>query len=54
VCFTDKIKDNRCNYPNYNCTTCNDINATLIDDICQCNDGFIGQGYIQCFIDGIY
>jgi len=51
VCFTEEDKDKRCTYPGggYVCSTCKE-NATLGDDgICQCNTGYLGTGYIDCY-----
>jgi Leucine-rich repeat (LRR) protein len=53
VCFTEEDKDKRCTYPGggYVCSTCKE-NATLGDDgICQCNTGYLGTGYIDCYND---
>jgi len=38
-----------CNYPKYynicsNCAT----NASLVNGICKCNNGYSGLGYIHC------
>ena len=34
-------------YPKNNCKECAD-NASLVDDICQCDSGYVGLGYIYC------
>jgi len=38
-------------YIDYECTICVE-NASLVDGICQCNNGYSGIGYINCFENG--
>lgn len=52
LCYS-KINGNPyCNYPKtyYDCTYCKE-NSTFNTDICYCNKGFIGIGYIECIKD---
>eukprot|EP00833_Pecoramyces_ruminatium_P003956 jgi/Orpsp1_1/1177988/evm.model.c7180000063638.1 len=50
LCSNDK--DERCTYPetNYSCTTCVE-SAKLVDDVCKCDNGLTGAGYIKCEVN---
>jgi len=48
LCY--KTINSKC-YINYECTQCVE-NASLVDGICQCNNGYSGIGYINCFENG--
>jgi len=52
VCYDEDEKNSKCNYPanNYICKSCKE-NATLVGDICQCDSGYLGEGYIECYND---
>jgi len=45
----EKIKNELCHYPNteYDCMTCTE-NSSIDQNLCKCNDGYNGIGYIEC------
>jgi hypothetical protein len=47
LCFVTSEKRLKCEYTDLDCTVCKE-NASLKDDICRCNDGFSGAGYVLC------
>ena len=49
LCYVEEEKNTNCYYPesNTDCQNCVE-NASVIDGICQCNDGYFGIGYIEC------
>ncbi|OUM61116.1 hypothetical protein PIROE2DRAFT_12952 [Piromyces sp. E2] len=52
LCFEEKDKDERCFYSSdyHYCTTCVDNTiSSVVDDICQCKEGYHGVGYIKCY-----
>lgn len=52
LCYNEDEKNSKCNYPanNYICTSCKE-NASLVNDICKCNSGYLGEGYVECYND---
>jgi len=52
LCYVTSERNLHCNYPhdNANCGECAE-NATLVDDVCQCDSGYSGLGYINCESD---
>ncbi|ORX60105.1 L domain-like protein [Piromyces finnis] len=50
LCYLESEKRTKCKYTNYECSKCVE-NATLKDNMCTCNDGFIGVGYVLCTDD---
>ncbi|OUM61310.1 hypothetical protein PIROE2DRAFT_12731 [Piromyces sp. E2] len=46
LCYSNKYS--YCKYPNYECSACKD-NAKVVNNVCQCNNGYNGIGYIKCF-----
>jgi len=54
ICYDEKDKDSRCTYPtvHYDCSNCQNYNiSTVVDDICRCNEGYSGAGYIECYTE---
>jgi len=49
LCYVEEEKNSLCNYPyySYDCQKCVE-NASLVDGICQCNEGYYGLGYTYC------
>ncbi len=49
LCYLKEEVNSLCTFPktNYDCTDCKP-HASLIDGICQCNNDYIGIGYIKC------
>jgi len=49
VCYIPEEKNSRCKYSSSysDCSSCVD-NASLVDGVCQCNEGYSGFGYIYC------
>ncbi|OUM61789.1 hypothetical protein PIROE2DRAFT_12092 [Piromyces sp. E2] len=48
ICHSNK--NSKCIYPknNIDCTKCKE-NSSLVNNICQCNSGYNGIGYIKCY-----
>ncbi|KAL6628820.1 L domain-like protein [Neocallimastix californiae] len=55
LCYSKSEKLSDCSYPEtyYDCTKC-EPNASLINGVCKCNNGYSGIGYIKCFNETIY
>ncbi|OUM59749.1 hypothetical protein PIROE2DRAFT_14652 [Piromyces sp. E2] len=47
LCFDESEKNRRCSYPENNCSKCVE-NASFVGDVCQCDSGYSGLGYIYC------
>ncbi len=56
LCYSKEDENPLCSYPTtyYNCTECIDDNSSLVEDLCQCNEGYSGVGYIKCYSDDKY
>jgi len=54
LCYNKRARNNKCDYPEIymNCETCKE-NSSLVKNICQCNEGYSGIGYIECKIGNI-
>lgn len=47
LCYISTQKNDKCKYSNYDCHTCKE-EATVVGDICRCNAGYSGTGYVLC------
>jgi len=52
LCYIEEEINILCDYPfkSKNCQKCVE-NASLVDGICQCNEGYSGLGYTYCSKD---
>jgi len=49
LCYSKENMNSKCKYPTtyYDCLSCTS-NANVINDVCKCNDGYLGVGYMEC------
>jgi len=50
LCYSkEKTKNELCHYPDteYDCMNCME-NSSIDQNVCKCNDGYNGIGYIEC------
>jgi len=55
LCYSYVNQNSLCNYPEtyYDCRNCMD-HSSIENDICICNDGYQGIGYVECLKEGKY
>ncbi|OUM61788.1 hypothetical protein PIROE2DRAFT_12091 [Piromyces sp. E2] len=51
LCYSTENINPSCIYPqiHYNCSDCKDSNSVIVDGVCQCQSGYSGIGYMECF-----
>ena len=47
LCYNKTYYNQNCNYTENYCSECKS-NASLIDNICQCDKNYSGLGYLYC------
>jgi len=48
LCYSKKEKDSKCEYTNYECSTCSENAKADSNGVCVCNKNYSGLGYITC------